>query len=82
MSVLALGTAMAITSGGASAPPPGPPEDPMVKESKTRTVADYVPLPAKAVGVVVQDPRAVLASEHRLAPPRAAAFCYGGGRNP
>lgn len=77
---LALGAALAMAVGPMSAAQPGPPEGRMGDVSKTGAVAGYLPLPARAVGVVILDPGAVFAFERRLGPPGAAAFSRGAGR--
>jgi hypothetical protein len=54
-------------------------EEPMGDSFWSRPAPVYKPIPGKAIGVVVLDPRAVFAAENRFGPPDAAGFSYDGG---
>jgi hypothetical protein len=54
-------------------------EIPMDESFGSRATPVYKPIPGKAVGIVVMDPRAVVAAEQRFGPPGAAGVSYDGG---
>jgi hypothetical protein len=64
---------------GVVSPGQSTPERPMSNPAVSRSTPRFLPLPGKAVGVLVGDAQALLAQEGRFGPADAVCFSRGGG---